>query len=805
MKNVRFLALLLLSTIAGTAHCPLSTISAEEAGVHRFATYNVRYVNSNNGDTGDKLWANRRDYVCQIVKDYDFDIVGMQEVTGNNKDPKTGKSQLQDINDRLPGYECIAYERENRQYSYNTILYKSDKYECLDHCSFWLSPKPWSESSSATWVGGDIARRCIVAHMKVKATGEEFYFCCTHCNYAPQQAGIEGARVIHEELPPLVGDLPVVLVGDFNMNREEHTESYRAYASIFKEARVECDSMLSLPTTNPQVKYTNSFNWVVASKHPSGTSEFDHQFYSKMEPLSYHIISEDYGRAVTPSDHYPLLVRYRLLTPSSSPLTATDELSLQSALKKAVHGDTIFLQTDSIALTNPIRPACSICLKGQEGGTILSLSTDGSAIEIPGSWSFIGENLIIKNATNTTLQAGAGIYTKGYDLSLKNCQFIHCEGAKGNGGAVCATSHIIKLNSCTFIDNKAINGGACYLFPYGSLQINDCLWQNNVATGVGGGLYAQFPGDCRVRHCVFDANEAAAGAGLSAETFDVLGILNCSFTRNKGTKQGALWLTSSKSNSKATVFQSTFLNNQLTISGALPTILANYGGAALKIQVPSSDASQAVGLAHCTFINNNIISSVSIDKFISGAVDIKGGYVCMMNNWIFANRFQSNKDEGFYSDVRTSGTINVWRDTYNLLTNDEKVVGWQANIGELLEGQWQDSLFVPTITNQFVYNLLSTSIGSASLCAVPLIQRMCSSALGYDLSEDGMEGNYLRYDQLGHWRDQNACYGSIEYVPSTDLNEIKTDMYSRYNKILQNGQIILEKNHSQYNILGQSL
>ena len=47
---------------------------AEEADVHRFATFNVRYVNSDNGDTGDKYWGNRRWYVVQIIKDYDFDI-----------------------------------------------------------------------------------------------------------------------------------------------------------------------------------------------------------------------------------------------------------------------------------------------------------------------------------------------------------------------------------------------------------------------------------------------------------------------------------------------------------------------------------------------------------------------------------------------------------------------------------------------------------------------------------------------------------------------------------------------------------
>lgn len=781
-----------------------SYLNAEEEGVHRFATYNVRYVNSDNGDTGDKLWANRRDYVCQIVKDYDFDIVGMQEVTGNNQDPQTGKSQLQDINDRLPGHECIAYERQNKQYSYNTILYKSSKYECLDHCSFWLSPKPWSESSSTTWTGGDISRRCIVAHFKVKATGEEFYFCCTHCNYAKQQAGIEGARVMHEEIPPLVGNLPIVLVGDFNMDRDIHTEAYRAYASIFKEARLTCDSILSLPTTNPQVTYTNNFNWVVASKKPAGTTEYDHHFYSNMEPLSYHIISEDYGRAITPSDHYPLLVRYRFLQPDKTLFAACDESTLQDALTKATHGDTILLQTDSIALTEPIRPTCSISLIGQDGGTVLALSGNGSVIDIPDAWSFIGENLIIQDATNTASQGGAGIYTKGYDLFLKNCLFIRCTNPNGNGGAICATPHQIILDSCQFIDNQAKNGGACYLWPYGTIQINDCLWQHNKATGLGGGVYAKFMGDCRVRQSVFAFNEGRAGSALTAATFDILGILNCSFVGNKNNQQGAVWLTSTISTSKATIFQSTFLNNQLTISGGLSGTMANYGGAAMKIQVPSDGASQAIGMAHCTFINNNTTSTISKDKFTTAACDLVGGYVCMMNNLMLANRFQSS-DEEKYCDLCTSGTINIWRDTYNLLTSDEKIVGWKNNIDNLIDGEWLDSLFVPTVTDQHVYHLLSTTIGSYSICNVPLRQRMCSSALGYNLDGEGVEGGYVRYDQLGSWREKDACYGSIEYVLPTGFAEIPSEQSSLCKKIVREGHVIIEHNHSYYTILGQSL
>ena len=118
MKRILFVLPLLVALM----------LHAEEAGVHRFANYNIRYVNASNGDTGEKLWANRREYVVRNITGYDFDIVGMEEVTGNNKDASTGKSQLQDLRDMLTGYADYSVEREGKSYSYNSIFYKTAKY-----------------------------------------------------------------------------------------------------------------------------------------------------------------------------------------------------------------------------------------------------------------------------------------------------------------------------------------------------------------------------------------------------------------------------------------------------------------------------------------------------------------------------------------------------------------------------------------------------------------------------------------------------------------------------------------------------
>ena len=302
-------ALWLLPAIAAYGETSVS----EEADVHRFATFNVRYVNSSNGDTGDKLWANRKSYVGRIVTDYDFDIVGMQEVTGNNRDEVTGKSQLDDLRDMLPDYTSWAVERSGRQYEYNVLFFKTEKYQLIEKGYFYLNEHP--DTPGAGWnTTGDLQPRVLAwAHLRDKATAKDFFFAVTHVNYGATVSGIESCRLIGRRLHELCGGVPVVLVGDFNMRRVDHSDAWRGVASYLSDAAL-CTSTTCLP--KGKISHTAS-NWLPATDEGCKGSEFDYVFFRRMIPLSRHIITEDYDRAVTPSDHFPLLVRFRFAEPDA--------------------------------------------------------------------------------------------------------------------------------------------------------------------------------------------------------------------------------------------------------------------------------------------------------------------------------------------------------------------------------------------------------------------------------------------------------------------------------------------------------
>ena len=288
--------------------------STEEAGVHRFATFNVRYANPSNGDTGDKLWANRKAYVGRIVADYDFDIVGMQEVIGNIRDSQTGKTQLDDLRDMLPDYDDWAVERSNKQYQYNVIFYKRDKYVLLDKGRFYLNEHP--ETPGSGWSTGsdeNLPRALGWVRLRDKDSGKEFIFAATHTNYGATESGIESCRLIGRSMSKIAELTPVVLVGDFNMRRNDHNEAWRGVASYLSDAAL-CTQTTCTPKGN--ISHTAS-NWLPATDAGCKGSEFDYIFFKRMIPLSRYIITEDYDRSVAPSDHFPVLVRFKLLSESA--------------------------------------------------------------------------------------------------------------------------------------------------------------------------------------------------------------------------------------------------------------------------------------------------------------------------------------------------------------------------------------------------------------------------------------------------------------------------------------------------------
>lgn len=761
---------------------------AEEADVHRFATYNVRYVNANNGDTGEKQWANRRTYVVQNITGFDFDIVGLNEVTGNNKDASTGKSQLQDLRDMLPAYADYSVEREGKNYSYNSIFYKKSKYTLLDKGRFYVNEHP--ETPGVGW-DGDISRTCIWLHLQEETSGQDFYFASTHANFGATESGIQGAKLISQRLSELAGQKPIILVGDFNMLRSSHEDCYRWYAAHFYDLALTAPENLCLPADGPQITATTT-EWTPAVKNKNG-SEYDYLFYKNMIPLSRHIITEYYpeaGRTVNPSDHYPVLGRFRL-RPVNHPTSyqATDEVSLKTALENVKMGDTIRLAEGTYSLTQSIVPDCSVTISGgwntsftsQTGTSHLQLgSLTEAMVNIPHYFNLTLDHLEISGANSTATSGGAVIYSCGPQLALYDC-YLHHNTTTKNGGVIVHKGENMLLSACCFEHNSATNGGAVWFQERDVVTIHDCRFVAN--------------------------NASAAGGAIEMTGGTVLDIQRCAFNGNNATTRGALDISPSAAPKAVHVLNCAFLNNTLTAKKGLATATKRYGGAALWADMTANTIPLNIGL--CTFMGNHTTFPGTADNFGGGALAVFKAKLCLLDNLILANDQVIGESAPVWSDLYTvASDVNLWRDTYNLYSSSTEIEGWENTIVDAFGGKLSGGQYTPHIKENGAYPIFKKNLGTYSIACLPANQRMCESAFSYDLNGDGTINGTITVDMVNRNRNLQSCVGAVEFtgkdVPD-GFDQTTNDPLPITNKVVENGRLIIIKNGIRYDALGNRL
>ena len=100
---------------------------------YRFVEYNIRLNTAS--DTGDRAWANRKQYVAQIVIDYAFDVCALNELKPDQK---------KDLLSLLPDYKIESWGRDSHIIGDVGegvgILYRKDKFRLLSSGHFFLSP-----------------------------------------------------------------------------------------------------------------------------------------------------------------------------------------------------------------------------------------------------------------------------------------------------------------------------------------------------------------------------------------------------------------------------------------------------------------------------------------------------------------------------------------------------------------------------------------------------------------------------------------------------------------------------------------
>lgn len=281
----------------------------DTSSVYTLASYNVK---CDNGAAGDQSWSgSRRDRVCKLIRQRDFDVCGLVEVT---------QPSIRDDFRKILGdvYSFIICGRDNGSDKGEAVgfCYKTEKFNLLENGYFYLNTHPDTPGEATEWYSpvpeNPYNRSRIAAWglLEDKIEGTRFIFIASHfeLNEGMQEGS---AKLIVRKAKEFASDsTPVFFCGDLNAVPTEKL-SIGELSNYFTDS-YDYAMVNKLPREGQLTTY-NKFNQYVDKL--SG-KRIDYLFYRGKS-----IVQKKYGviydliDGVLPSDHYPIYIEVSFKKP----------------------------------------------------------------------------------------------------------------------------------------------------------------------------------------------------------------------------------------------------------------------------------------------------------------------------------------------------------------------------------------------------------------------------------------------------------------------------------------------------------
>lgn len=242
---------------------------------------NIRFQNPADGPHD---WPFRRELMSEIINDFGPDILGTQEGL---------QPQLLNLASLLPNYTLVDGHRDWIDVRmYPCIFIKKERIEIIKSGDIWLSETPHIPASKS--FDSAFPRLCSWMHAKDLKKNIEFTFVVTHLDHMQRKTRIEQAKVLAQEVKKINGDLPLVILGDFN-----DAPSSMVQEEISKPLGLKDHwSEQGIPEESSHHKFSGEnetgtrIDWVLASQ------EFQ---------CSEIYFEKKHSENIYPSDHFPLM------------------------------------------------------------------------------------------------------------------------------------------------------------------------------------------------------------------------------------------------------------------------------------------------------------------------------------------------------------------------------------------------------------------------------------------------------------------------------------------------------------------
>ena len=248
-------------------------------------TFNIRLDASVDGPN---VWDNRKAAVCEMLKYYSPDLLGMQEVCPN---------QMDDLKAGLPEYEALGVGRDDGKHKgeHSPVFFNKKRFRLIRHGDFSLSETP--EVFGTKGWDASYNRVCSWAVLQDRRTGKKLAFFNTHLDNDGQVARREGIRLVLNRIRQYAPGLPAIITADYNCSDGE------APFTVLRE-----NGMANVRDIAPVV-YGPSYSWHDYGRLPIDQCPLlDHVFVNNKLKAGRYRVVQDKPENVWLSDHFPVLV-----------------------------------------------------------------------------------------------------------------------------------------------------------------------------------------------------------------------------------------------------------------------------------------------------------------------------------------------------------------------------------------------------------------------------------------------------------------------------------------------------------------
>lgn len=256
----------------------------------RLATFNLKNDNFSALNTH---WSRRKTAVCEFFNVENPDIIGTQELN---------YARVRELLQCLPDYDYIGEGRYGGQNGeYCAILYKKEKYSCIESGTFWLSKRP-EKTKSRGWLA--LFPRICTWGRFIETHGEhkEIVVFNTHLDVLSPYARRDGLLQIVKYIEENYLENTNILMGDFNAKPK--SLAMRGIEKINKDSGLFTESsysvFYSLESLNGRT-YHGFHGKVVGLP-------IDYIFVSKHIKIKNAQVMQKKYLGKYPSDHFPIIL-----------------------------------------------------------------------------------------------------------------------------------------------------------------------------------------------------------------------------------------------------------------------------------------------------------------------------------------------------------------------------------------------------------------------------------------------------------------------------------------------------------------